>query len=692
MPDTFQLLLLHESQDEAELLLNALRKAGKAARAEFAHDEKGLVARLKSGKWDAILIRPVVGDCAAPKAISHAHKLHLGTPVILLANDGHSATILAGLNNGAHDVVPIGETERLLRVLEREITHLTILRAKNRLEADLVESEKRSEMLLDTAQDAVAYVTDGMHVQANGAYLELFGYTNSDDLAGVPIMDLVADSSHKDLKELLRRQQTVKAGEKNEMTCLGIHVDGKEFEARMTFSQAVYDGETCTQVLIRTNAGASDAEMEAKLKEATSNDPLTGLYNRQFFMEQVDKALVAHQEKKKPAAVLFIQLDSFTTLRTSVGIGGADQVLVSVSEVIGKLIDKKTSTLARFGDEIFTILTTIDGDKKILSLGEKIRQGLDEHLFEVQKKTLQVTASIGAAAINQSIKSSQDALTLAADAAAKIHQQKGSGNAVMLHNPADSIDASTNTGMAQHLQMALEKNQFKLYYQPILNLEDNAEETYEILLRLTMGTKELQPAEFMQAAIACNLSTKIDRWVILNALKALAEHNATGHKTRIMVTLTGESLADSSLVQWLSVALKAAKIGGESLILQFTEADVVTYLTHTGQFAKAVRALKIQTAICRFGASKGADQVLNHVGDVTYVKLDGSFMQELSTDTGRKAIAKCIKEIQAYDKRVIASHVESAAALQTLWGYGINYIQGHYVSAPASEMEYPFSE
>ena len=693
--ETIRLLLLHESQDEAELLLNALRKAGKATRADFARNEESLVALLKSGEWDALLARPTVAGCTPEKAIGHVRKLGRDLPMIILADDNNSATILAGLKAGARDVVPRGETERLLLVLDREMGNLATLREKNRLAGDLRESEKRSEMLLDTAQDAVAYVTDGMHVQANAAYLALFGYSDSDELAGVPIMDLVAERGHKELKDLLRRRQSSKENDKHEITSPCLHADGHEFEARMVFSHAVYDGEPCTQVMIRSvaaPAGFSDAELEAKLKEAASIDPLTGLRNRQYFMGQVDAAVAAARSKTRPATIFFIQIDDFQTLRTSVGIGGADTVLIELAALLRSSVAENTGALSRFSDETFSIIIANGDIEKARGFAEKIRKKIDDHLFEVQKKTLRVTVSIGAAIIDETVPTGQDALTYAADAAVKVRQTNSAGNGVFVRNPIDMIDASTDTGMAKHLHTALEKNLFKLYWQAILNLEENAEETYEVLLRLPLKDKELQPADFLQAAAAAGLNTKIDRWVILNALKALAEHNANGHHARIMVTLTSDSLADASLVPWISVALKAAKIGGESLILQFTETDASTYLKQAGQFTKDVRALKIHTAITRYGASHTPSKVLAHLTDVTYVKLDGSFMQEIGTDPGKQAISKCIKEVQGYAKKVIASHVESAGALQTLWGYGINYIEGYYVAPASVAMDYPFSD
>jgi len=692
--DTIRLLLLHESQDEAELLLNTLRKAGRATRADFAHNEEGLIGMLKGGDWDAVLVRPDVAGCTPARAVAQVRKLGRDIPVIVLANDNASGTVVAGLKSGARDVVPRGETEHLLLVLEREMANLANLREKNRLMADLRESEKRSELLLDTAQDAVAYVTDGMHVQANSAYLELFGYASSDDLAGVPIMDLVADASHKELKEALRKQAGAKDGEKHEFTVQCLRSDGGAFEGRMTLSHATYDDEPCTQVLIRTAAapaGVSDEELEAKIREASSYDNLTKLRNRQYFMERAETAVAAAKSRRNPATLAFIQLDDFTKLRTSVGIGGADSVLTEVAGVLRGCVPAGAE-LARFGDETFSLLFANGSLDKAREVAEKIRKEIDAHLFEVQKRTVHVTASIGAAIIDETVPSGQDALTWAADAAVKVRQANNAGNGVLVRDPSDMIDSSSDAGMAKHLQQALEKNQFKLYFQAILNLEENAEETYEVLLRLPLKDKELVPADFLQAAAAGNLNTKIDRWVILNSLKLLAEHNAKGHKTRIMVTLTTDSLADSSLVQWLGVALKAARIGGESLILQFTEADCTNYLKQAMQFSKDVRALRIQTAISRYGASHGTSKVLSHMADVTYVKLDGSFMQELNTDAGKKSIAACIKEVQGHGKKVIASHVESAIALQTLWGYGINYIEGYYV-APASErMDYPFSD
>lgn len=693
--DTVRLLLLHESQDEAELLLNTLRKAGKAARAEFARNEEALLTAMKAAEWDAILARPNVGGCTPEKAVAATRKLGKNLPVIVLADDNQSATVVAGLKAGARDVVPAKETERLLLVLEREMGNLAVLREKLRLAGDLHESEKRAGMLLDTAQDAVAYVTDGMHVEANGAYLELFGYTDSDELAGVPIMDLVADTDHKEIKEALRLQRSAKQGDKHEITVHCLHSDGKPFDAKMVFSQAVFDGEPCTQILIRTTAaasGLSDAELEARLKEAATHDMLTGLRSRPYFMEQAEVAATAAKAKKAASTMLFIQLDDFAKLRTTVGIGGADTVLTEIANLLRGLIPDGAGVLARFGDDVFTALVPIKDAGKAQELGEKIRKALDERMFEAQKRTIHVTASIGATLITEDTASGQDALSLAADAAVRVRQKNAAGNGVFVFKPSDLIDSSTTAGMAKHLQLALEQNHFKLYFQPILNPEDNNEETYEVLLRLPFEDKELQPADFLQAAAAGSLNTKIDRWVILNSLKALAEHNGQGHKTRVMVTLTTDSLADTSLVQWLGVALKAAKIGGESLVLQFTEADGTTYLKQAAQFSRDVLTLKIQTAITRYGASNAQAKLLTNLPDITYVKLDGSFMQELGSDKGKKAIADCIKEVQGNGKKVIASHIETAAALQTLWAYGVNYIEGYYFAGPSTKMDYPFSE
>lgn len=691
--DTVRLLLLHESQDEAELLLNTLRKAGKAARAEHARNEETLVGLLKSAEWDLLLARPGAGGCTADKAVAHARRLGREVPVLLLVDDAKSETLVAGLKAGARDVIPRGETERLLLVMERELGNLAVRREMLRLEADLRESQKRSEMLLDSAQDAVAYVTDGMHIEANGAYLELFGYASVDDLAGVPIMDLVADGAHKELKEVLRRQQSAKEGEKQEITCQCLRTDGKAFEAKMVFSPGTFDGEACTQILIRSNAGgANDAEMEARLRELSTQDPLTGLRNRLYFMEQAEEA-AAQAKRRKPSTILFAQIDNFTNLRTSVGIGGADAVITEMAILLDKLFPEGSGVLARFGDDQFTALLPGGDIAKAQALAEKLRKAVEDNLFEVQKRTVQVTVSIGGTILNEDVQNGQEAVSRAADALVKVRQANSAGNGVHIVNPADLIDASTDSGMARHLQTALEKNQFKLYYQPILNLENNAEETWEVLLRLPLKDKELQPAEFLQAAAAGNLNTKIDRWVILNALKVLAEHNAKGHTARIMVTLTTDSLQDSTLVQWLGVALKAARVGGASLILQFTEADATSYLKQARQFAKDVQqSLGIQTAVTRFGASQSTGKVLAHLPEVSIVKLDGSFMQDIGSENGRKAIAALIKEAQANAKKVIASHVETAASLQVLWGFGIDYIEGYYVAGASEKLDYPFSE
>src|SRR5699024_3130100 len=134
--------------------------------------------------------------------------------------------------------------------------------------------------------DAIAYVHDGMHIYANRAYLKLFGYRCPDDLEGTPMTDLIAPGDQAGFKDFLRnyRSETDSA----DFQCSGINTSDESFDAKISFSPAMYDGEPCVQVVIRTDS--DNAELEQKLKAISSQDLATGLFNRQRFLELLSAA------------------------------------------------------------------------------------------------------------------------------------------------------------------------------------------------------------------------------------------------------------------------------------------------------------------------------------------------------------------------------------------------------------------
>lgn len=185
---------------------------------------------------------------------------------------------------------------------------------------------------------------------------------------------------------------------------------------------------------------------------------------------------------------------------------------------------------------------------------------------------------------------------------------------------------------------------------------------------------------------------KIDRWVILQTIKQLASHRSRGHDTRLFLNITAETLQDKTFTPWLSVALKAARLPGDSLIFQIREGDANNYMKQAKEFTKAVHELHSKVSIAQFGCALNPFNTLKHI-DADYVKIDGSFTEEIQkSDEAKEQVKEMVKSLQNAGKLTIIPLVENASVLATLWQAGVNYIQGYYLQAPVPEMNYDFGD
>jgi len=240
-------------------------------------------------------------------------------------------------------------------------------------------------------------------------------------------------------------------------------------------------------------------------------------------------------------------------------------------------------------------------------------------------------------------------------------------------------------------RQALESKGFRLWFQPIMSVRGDTQEHYEALLRLvpTQGA-ELSPTDFLDAARQAGLAAKVDRWVLLTAIKQLAEHQAKGHGTRLLIHLSDASLQDAGLLPWLTTVLKAAQLPADSLVLQLREADAVSYLKQAKALAEGLHALQCKVALVQFGCALNPLNTLRHL-DADYVKLDASFTNELGQPEQLEGIKTLLASLHGQNRLTIMPAVETASALSSLWQAGVNYIQGHYLQIPAAAMNYDFA-
>ncbi|MHB1239142.1 MAG: putative bifunctional diguanylate cyclase/phosphodiesterase [Gammaproteobacteria bacterium] len=687
--NVLRLLIVETSLNDAEIITSVLRNAGHAVRASSVEDAEDLQAALKDQIPDLVICSTELPDFGLNEVMKFLAETGKTIPVIAsAARWGDEGAVVEALRAGARDLVSKEQPEHLQLVVNRELEFIHAQRALRRNDASLRESEKRCHALLESSRDAIAYVHEGMHVYANRAYLELFGYNAFEELEGTPIMDMVAPDDHSRFKEFLRNHGTGDVAGQIELH--GLLPDGNTFDALLELAAASVEGEACTQIIIRSQL--DQKELEQKIKQLSMKDLVTGLYNRQFFMDTLDEAVSRAGTKGTASALLQIVLDDFRAIKEQVGIAASDLVVGDLAKLLQSRVPEG-DVLARFGDNTFALLTGQADPDGIHALAESIRSAVSDHISEVGTSSVTTTCSIGISRINDETGGTQEVLGQADLACAKA--QAANGNCIEIFNAAAEQRSGKEKQQqwTERIQAALDNGRFRLVYQPIVSLHGDANEMYEVLLRMVdENGQEIPPNDFLAPTEQAGLMTTVDRWVFSHAVEVLAQRLQAGIHTRFFVKLAAASITDETLVPWLSDLLKEHRLPGDGLVLELSESVAFTHLKAAKTLVKRTRELHCGLALEHFGSGLNSFNLVKHL-PADYLKIDGTFMRDLAENTETQDTVKSITDMaHSMGKLTIAEWVEDAGTLAVLWQCGVNYIQGYFLQEPDTTLGYDFSE
>ncbi len=418
---TIRLLILEDSQNEAERLVSLFRNAGRATRVHRITSSEDLTDILPQG-WDLLIAAPEAEALDPSEALGSIRRQAKDIPFIQLVSGNDSDAVTEALALGAQDALPQGEDERLILVANRELANLEERRARRSAEVALREAEKRCQLLLDSSVDAITYVHDGMHIYANRAYVGLFGYEDAEELEGMPMIDLIAGCDQANFKDFLKGYHLTKESTEDnaDLACSGIRSDGQAFAARMTFSPATYDGEPCIQVVIR--AESDNAQLEEKLREVSSQDLVTGLFNRAHFLDLMDSAVERAVTAGQPATFAYMLLDRAQTLQLDLGVASIDLLLADLGNLLRGQFPEQAQ-LARLGDDVFAVLLQGETPEQSAPRFNALLKKVEGHLFDIHGRTAQVTLSIGTAGLDEKTTRAQEVIERAHRAPTTSHRR-----------------------------------------------------------------------------------------------------------------------------------------------------------------------------------------------------------------------------------------------------------------------------
>ena len=687
---TTRLLIAEKSENAAFELDSALRDAGIATKLTISDDLAHIGRLLSEHELDVVLLNDKLDGL--DQILPRFRELAPQTPLIILADpESPKWDVVAALELGATDMVPAQPTSQLSLVVKRELKHVCQRDDFTRVRRALKEAELRCQLLLQGSRAAIAYVHEGMHIHANEGYLDLFGYADVDDLCGVSLVDILSSDSAEQLKTQLKALRN--STDEVEFEFTGVSKSDAPIEGSITLTHSQYEGEECLQVTVRTRAEEESALPAQVTEQAPVEDVVTETDSALELSGFVKAADALIQGDTAEAYMLVGGLDNYRELQSNYGLVGVDTICRRVWQTVAELTDDFPAV--RICNNQFAIAIHADNRDHAFTIADRVRAGVQELMFEVHDKTVRPTVSLSGIFVETEDGANAGRFLDAAYSGFLQLADAEKTNIVNIPSVTEDSAACRSDDarvVLRHINDAIDKKSFVLLFQPIISLRGDSDEHYEVFLRMKDNNGELiQPGRFLQTAIDNNVAGKIDRWVILQAIKMLSVHRAKGHNTRLTINLTANSVMDPEFLQWLGVAIKAARLPSDAVIFQITEKDATTYLRQTGEFINRLRDMHCRASLSRFGLIEEPFETLKHL-PVDMVKLDGGNLDDIEGIEERaEELINTIKRLQGAGKLTVVPMVENANVLSTLWQAGANYIQGHYLQEPSTEMDYDFS-
>ena len=568
----------------------------------------------------------------------------------------------------------------LVRTNAEELT--VLVQAFRDMQRQVQARESRLASILDNAGEGIITINDlGVVESFNNAAEKIFGF-DEEEVIGKNLSLLIPypppDNQDDYLRRYVASQDKAQVG--SEVVVTGQRKDGNLFPLAIKVTELLLDGRKFFTAIVE-DISERKALMD-HLRQLAEHDSLTGLYNRQYFLEELERVVDRSvRQGGLDCALLYIDLDNFKFVNDTLGHQAGDRVLVEVAALIGRR-SRRGDVIARLGGDEFAVLLFDVDEEQAGAVAENYRERLAEYTFRHEGRLIDVGCSIGIALLAPGVESKEELMSRADIAC---HSAKRSGrNCVHLYRPDDrqSVeDMSTDMGWARTIKQAIEQDRFDFALQPIVDVRTGAVMKREALLRmLDAEGKIIMPSGFVPPAERFGLISDIDRWVVEHAIDLLRRRGVRDE--HFSINLSAKSIGDPNILIHAMRALEESGVEPTQLTFEITETVAIADLTAAIDLMHQLRDIGCRTALDDFGAGYSSFAYLKDL-PVDYVKIDGSFVRNIHEDPVHLAMVKSMNEIaHAMGKKTVAEFVTNGRVLAKLAEIGVDYAQGFHLGAP----------
>jgi len=464
------------------------------------------------------------------------------------------------------------------------------------------------------------------------------------------------------------------------LAVLGMDIDARDWPKQITpYRLSTLVLVVVSVVLALSSLLFQQRQDEVQLRRLATHDFLTGIPNR-FVIQQMLQRAVSRARQGHSGAFLFLDVDNFKLVNDTFTHSAGDRILNALADLLRANL-RDGDLLARLGGDEFAVLLDVTDPEEAGAVAERLRAAVSEHRFIVGRQAVDLSLSIGLVTIDGTM----DAEYILNTADIALHAAKERGrNRVVSLGPGDRAtrELSEANRILSRLRTALREGSFTLHFQPVVKLNDGRVDYYEALVRLNDDEGGLiLPSAFIPVAERFGLMSQVDRWVAGAAVETLDHHPNLG----LFVNLSAASLTDDDLLTFLEKIIRQHRGVAERLGFEIAENAAVRDLARTEQWIHRLAGLGCRFALDDFGSGFSSFSHLLQL-PVDYVKIDGSFVQNIDREPSQQAFVQAINTVaHTLGKKTVAEFVENGAVLEVLKGLQVDFAQGYHLGRPAPQ-------
>ena len=676
MSDTTAVPVLVQSvsRDPVETLNSLLRNSGLAAHCTWIPAVQDVPDALEQLTPELVVVFAPTAEQLAEIAAAR-DQMAAGVPLIVIREQVDSTVTGEDMARGARDTVSIASPAHVQAVIHRELRAFRMERTLTNTLRAAQDYRRQLETVLHRSNDAIAQVQEGIVVQVNGSWLELFGYADAGALVGQPVMDLFDSVSQAPLKGALAAclrgrwsDHLLKAG--------AVLADGSGVALELVLAAGEFEAEPCVRLIVPAYQ-RDERQLATELADAVCRDPTTGLWLRQHLLRLCTERL-ANPPSGGVRCFALLRPDKFAELTTEHGVTATEDFLALYAAQVRAMLGPN-DIAGHFGAAGLLLLLERGNTRDAEAWSESLVERIAKHVFTVGEHTLRVTCSAGLAVLSSADQQLDAGVAVALAALRRCADRGGSQVVVNERVDQDTRVLAYDQVWVKHIKAALAENRFHLVQQPIASLTGSTQKIFDVAVRmLDTQAREVLPSEFLPAAERNDLMRNIDRWVLRAALEVIAKRQPD----QMFVRLSRDSVLDTTLVAWLHDELKSTRAEPQRLCVQVTEAVAERHLPQVQALLGELRKRQVKFAIEHFGAGRDSRSLLGAL-PVDFLKIDGSLMQGLAGNPELQQRVRTI--VEGATRRAIqtvAERIEDANTMAVVWQLGVQYIQGYLVHAP----------